>query len=223
MLQKQLRVPRPLVVMNCSERAQVQDERADLIRTRLDLPASARIVLYQGIVLTERGIEESMDAILEVPDAVLVVMGNGPHRPAIAARAAESRYAGRVELIDAVPPAELIRWTSSADVMVIAIPATSDNHRYAIPNKLFEAMAAGVPVVASDLPGMAPIIREVGAGVLCDPRSPASIAAGLRTLLEEAPDVAAERRSRILEAARTRYAWESHEERLLELWQRLLQ
>ena len=73
----------------------------------------------------------------------------------------------------------------------MAIPIQGDtlNHRLATPNKLFEALAAGVPVVASDLPGMAPIVRELDAGVLVDPARPAAIAAGIRALLEPAPDV----------------------------------
>ena len=61
------------------------------------------------------------------------------------------------------------------------------NHRLTTPNKLFEAMAAGVPVVASDLPGMATIVRATGCGLLCDPADPASIATALRAILD-APD-----------------------------------
>ena len=52
------------------------------------------------------------------------------------------------------------------------IQPTTLNHRLTTPNKLFEAMAAGVPVVASDLPGMAPIVRETGCGVLVRPGRP---------------------------------------------------
>ena len=55
----------------------------------------------------------------------------------------------------------------------MAIQPTTLNHRYTTPQKLFESMAAGVPVVASDLPGMASIVRATGAGILCNPTSPA--------------------------------------------------
>ena len=100
-------------------------------------------------------------------------------------------------------------WTASADVLVMAIQPTTLNHRYTTPQKLFESLAAGVPVVASDLPGMAPIVRATGAGVLCDPTSPASIAEAITTIVT-AP--AAERlalRERALRAAHERYNWEA--------------
>ena len=93
---------------------------------------------------------------------------------------------GRVFVLPAVTPGELLDWTASADVMVMAIQPTTVNHRFTTPQKLFEAIAAGVPVVASDLPGMAPIVRESGVGELCDPTVPVSIAAAIRRIVEPA-------------------------------------
>ena len=78
LLEEQLRVPRPAVVMNCREIWTPPSPRPDLIREALGLPAETAVVLYQGILTIERGIEQSMDAILEVPSAVLVLMGFGP-------------------------------------------------------------------------------------------------------------------------------------------------
>ena len=62
------------------------------------------------------------------------------------------------------------------------IQPTTLNHRLTTPNKLLEAIAVGVPVVASDLPGMAVIATESG-GELCDPEDPVSIAAAVRRIL----------------------------------------
>jgi glycosyltransferase involved in cell wall biosynthesis len=104
--------------------------------------------------------------------------------------------------------------------MVICIQPTSLNHRLSTPNKLFEALAAGVPIVASDLPGMARIVRETGAGVLCDPADPAAIAWALRTILDAPADERAALRRRILAAAHMTYSWEDQEVRLLDAYQR---
>ena len=95
------------------------------------------------------------------------------------------------------------------------------NHRLTTPNKLFEAMAAGVPVVASDLPGMAGIVRETGCGVLCDPTSPAAIAAAIRSILEAPEDERAAYRERALAAAHGTYSWEAQVEILLAEYGRL--
>ena len=64
LLEKQLRVPRPTVVMNCREIWTPPTPRPDLIREALGLPAETAVVLYQGILTMERGIEQSMEAIL---------------------------------------------------------------------------------------------------------------------------------------------------------------
>jgi glycosyltransferase involved in cell wall biosynthesis len=206
------------VVRNTPERFEPPTPRPDLIRERLGLSASTRVVLYQGNLMTERGIEEGMEAILQVPDAVLVLLGYGALRDELAAAAAGPPYAGRVHLVDAVPPSELLAWTCSADVLLMAIQPTTLNHRYTTPNKLWEALAAGVPVVASALPGMAEVVRETGAGVLCDPTDPGAIAAAIRSLLDQS---AAERdayRRRALTAAHDRYHWAAQVGPLLDLY-----
>ena len=118
----------------------------------------------------------------------------------------------------AAPPAEIPSWTASADVAVIPIQPSTLNHRLTTPTRLFDAMGAGVPVVAADLPGMAGIVRETGIGVLVDPTSPVAIAAGIREILEAPPERRAAYRDACLAAARGPYAWERGVERLLALY-----
>ena len=158
-----------------------------------------------------------MEAVLRVPDAVLVLLGYGPWRDELVAAAAAPPYLGRVFVLDAVTPDELLAWIASADAAVMAIEDTSPNYRFTTPNKLFEAMAAGVPVVASDLPGMAAIVRETGCGVLVDPGSVESIAEGLRQVLLATPEDRAAMVERCVRAHLDTYDWENQEGRLLEL------
>lgn len=207
-------IAEPAIVMNCPAAWSPPSPPPTHIRDALGLEPGTAIVLYQGQLISDRGIEQAMDAILEVPGAVLVLLGYGDWEPRYRARAAEAPYAGRVLLLPAVDPGELVSWTASADVMVMPIQPTTQNHQYTTPQKLFESIAAGVPVVASDLPGMAEVVTEVGAGVLCDPTSPASIAAAIRQVLDLAPDERAAMRSRILAAAHARYSWEVQVEAL---------
>lgn len=199
----------PAVVMNCPATWTPPVPQPDHIRNALGLDRGTAVVLYQGQFISERGIEQAMDAILEVAGAVLVLLGYGDWEARFRARAAAAPYVGRVFLLAAVEPAELVSWTSSADVSVMPIQPTTLNHRHTTPQKLFESIAAGVPVVASDLPGMAEVVTEVGAGVLCDPTSPASIAAAIRQILDADPADRAAMRARILAAARDRYNWEA--------------
>ena len=118
-------------------------------------------------------------------------------------------------------PDALLPWTASADILVMAIQPTTLNHRLTTPQKLFEALAAGVPVVASDLPGMAGVVTATGCGELCDPLSPASIAGAIRSILGRSPAERDALRARVLAAAHETYNWESQLVVLRELYAQL--
>ena len=215
-------ISRPAVVMNCPEHWDPPTPRPDRIRQALGLPPSIDVVLYQGNLKAHRGIEESMQAILEVPNACLVLLGFGPERERYRALSDSEPYRGRLYVLDAVPPQDLLEWSASADVMVMAIQSSSLNHRFTTPQKLFEGLAAGVPVVASDLPGMAPIVRDTGGGELCDPASPASIADALRRILGASAEERAAYGRRALAAAHATYNWEAQLQVLGGVYGRLL-
>jgi glycogen(starch) synthase len=177
-------VPMPLVVLNCAYRREPSSARPRLIRERLGLDPATPVVLYQGGFSRDRGIEQLIAALPALPAVALVLLGYGTLRTELEARAADPDLAGRLHVLPAVPPTELLDWVSSADVIAMPIQPSTLNHRLTTPNKLFEAMSAGVPVVASDLPGMAGIVRETGCGVLVDPTDPGAIGAAIRGLLE---------------------------------------
>ena len=219
-------LPLPLVVLNCAYRTNVADPPGRRFHETLGLPPDARVVLYQGGFSSGRGIEQLIAAIRAVPDAVLVLLGYGYLLPEIERLAAASdladpRLGPRVRILPAVPPTDLLDWVTCADVVAMPIQPTTLNHRLTTPNKLFEAMAVGVPVVASDLPGMAPVVRETGCGVVCDPTDPAAIAAAIREILEASPDERHGYRARALDAAHATYCWESQVEALLAEYGRL--
>jgi glycosyltransferase involved in cell wall biosynthesis len=185
---------------------------------RLGLPDGTRVVLVLGAVVAHRGIELAIRAMADVPNADLVVVGNGAAREGIEAQARRLPHAARIHFMDALAPDEILPWTAAADVALVPIQPSTLNHRLTTPTRLFDAMGAGVPVVAASLPGMAAIVRETGIGVLVDPTSPADIAGGLRDVLDASPERRAAYRKACLAAARGPYAWERQMERLQELY-----
>jgi glycosyltransferase involved in cell wall biosynthesis len=216
------------VVRNCPDRWDPPEPRPDRFRELLGISRDTTIVLYQGLLMADRGIEQAMDAILEVPGAVLVLMGFGNQngaqdtRDTYAALSARAPYAGRVHLVDAVPPQELLTWTASADISIMLFQPTSENHDQVTPQKLWEAMAAGTPVLASDLPGFRAIVTQTGCGRLVDPTDPVAVARTLREMLELGPVGLRAMGDRGLAAAHETYNWERQFEVLDEVYARIL-
>ena len=219
-IERRLRVPRPLVVMNCSANRESTGSPPRRFHAALGLSPDRRVVLYHGGLTRDRGIEQLVEAIATVPNATLVLMGYGDLQAALERQAREPWAGGTLAVLPAVPPADLIEWVASADVVAMPIQPTTLNHRLTTPNKLFEAIAAGVPVLASDLPGMAPIVTATGCGVVVDPTDATAIATGLRAILDASPEVAAGLRAG-LDRARREYTWDRQMDKLIAEYGRL--
>jgi glycosyltransferase involved in cell wall biosynthesis len=212
---------RPTIVFNGPLAAGVAQPAP--IRERLGLPPSVRIVLCLGNVAPGRGVEQLCRAIADVPDAVLLVVGpGGDFRERLRVEAERLPASDRIRFLPEVAPPDIPAWTAAADVAAMPIQPTTLNHRLTTPTRLFDALGAGVPIVAADLPGMAEIVRQTGAGVVCDPVDPAAIAVALREVLDASPERRAERRAAALAAAAGAYAWDRQVETLLGVYRDVL-
>ena len=209
---------RPVVVYNGALRQTPAAADHGRFQRALGLPLDRRIVLYHGGFSPHRGIEQLIDAIGDVPGAVLVCMGYGTMADALAMRIADAGLGERVRIMPAVPPEELLDWVAAADVAAMLIQPSTLNHRLTTPNKLFEAMAAGVPVLASDLPGMASVVRATGCGLLVDPADPVAIAARLREMLDAPAETRAAWSASGRAAAAGPYGWDRGFETLLAVY-----
>ncbi len=214
-------VEMPAIVMNCSYRYDPPTPVPRRFHERLGLEPTTRVVLYQGGFSRGRGVEQLIEAIRQVPDAVLVVMGYGALEADFRAAASAEENRGKVHVLPAVPPTELLEWVASADVVGVLFQHDTLNNYLSTPNKFLEAMAAGVPTVCSDHPGMGPIARETGCGIPVDPTDIDAIAAAIRTIVDEPPDERAARRARALAAAHDTYNWETQVQTLLDEYTRL--
>lgn len=218
----------PLVVMNCPPRwrpeAGEEPPRPDRLRAALGLAPERRILLYQGGFTAHRGLERIAEALLDprLAAAVAVYLGYGPLRAELEALAAEPPLRGRLFVLEAVPPEELLEWTAGADVTLIPLERSTLNHWLNSPNKLFESLAAGVPVVASRFPVIEPIVAQCQAGELLeDPTDARELAAAVERILALPPAEYAALRRRCRRAALERYNWETEGARLVALYARL--
>ena len=215
-----------VVVHNCAPRPTGELVRSNRIREAASIPEGAPIVLYHGGLRAGRGIPQLAGAMLEpgLEKAHLVFLGFGPLRDEADAIASEPQYGGRIHVIGPVPPLEVVSWVASVDVAAMPIQAHSQSYYLSTPNKMFEAFAAGVPVVASDFPGMRGIVAEDPErplGELCEPADPASIGRAIRKIIELSPEAWAELAARCRRAALERWNWETESARLVALYRRL--
>jgi glycosyltransferase involved in cell wall biosynthesis len=223
-LRRRLSPRRIVVVHNCPPRWQPPSPPEDRLRRALNLRPDARVVLYHGVFQAHRGLEQTAAAMAEpgMEAAHLVLLGYGT--APIGELLARHDVAGRVHYLAAVPPAEVPAWVAGADVDVMALEPVGLSIRLSTPNKLFESLAAGVPVVASDLPSLRRVLLDdpLGPlGVLCDPADPRSIASAIRAILERGPTERADLRARCLRAAHERWNWETEGARLVALYEEL--
>jgi phosphatidylinositol alpha-mannosyltransferase len=151
-----------------------------------ELPAGRKL-LFVGRLEPRKGFRYAVRAFVELasdfPDVQLVVVGDGPQRTLL--RRLEPRTRDRVHMRGAVTHAELPTFHAASDIFLA--PATG---RESFGIVLVEAMAAGLPVVASNLPGYSEVVRPGREALLVPPRNANAIARATASLLDD-PTLAA--------------------------------
>ncbi len=216
-------VPRSDAPRSDAPRSDAPADGSDLIRAATGIPGDVPIALYHGAFSRHRGLEQLAAAVAEpgLEQVHAVFLGYGGLRAELLALAAGPLAPGRVHVLTAVPPEELGAWVASADVGVMMIQASTINHRMSTPNKLFECLAAGVPVVASDFPEMRGIVCEDPAGplgVVAAPDDVPALAGAILSIVTADPVERAALRARCLRAAHDRWNWETESARLVGLY-----
>jgi glycosyltransferase involved in cell wall biosynthesis len=214
---------RVVVLHNTPSRWDPPAAPKDRLRAAAGIEPGTPLALYHGGFGADRGLVPLAEAMLApgLEGCHLVYLGFGELKERLVELAAEPRFGGRIHVLDAVPPDELLAWVASADVGVMPNQPTTANERLSTPNKLFESLAAGIPVVTSDFPERRRIILEDPAGPLgavCDPTDPLSIGAAIRSIVSLDSAAAADLRRRCLAAAHERWNWETESRRLVDLY-----
>jgi glycosyltransferase involved in cell wall biosynthesis len=158
-------------------------------RRRFGLPAEAPVVAVVGALAPEKRVGDAIAAVATLPEAHLLVAGDGPERRDLEGRAA-AEAPGRVVFVGTLPgPAAAL---AAADV--VALPSRTEG----MPGVLIEAGLSGVPAVATDVGGVGEIVVDGETGVLVPPGDAAALAAGLRRALADRDRLGAAARRRCL-------------------------
>jgi len=180
-------------------------------------------LVHLGALGRTRGAMEMLDALALCPEGTRLSLvgrftdGSGPD---FAARAAALGLAGAVAQHGWMPHAEALAQAARADIGLVLFQPGVENHRLALPHKLFDCMLAGLPVIAPAFAEeVAAVIREAGCGLLVDTAAPAAIAAAVASLADPARRAGLGARGRA--AALGRFGWAAEAERLVGLYDRL--
>lgn len=196
-------------------------EKNDRLHRKLGLALSVRIALYQGNIQPHRGIDILVRAAAFLEDdIVIVMMGKGvePTISQLKALIASEAVVDRVKILSPVPYEELLDWTASADLGLNIIPLDETlNKLTCLPNKFFEYLMAGLPVLASPLDAVASLVTSYNVGLVVSSTTPADVGAAINTMLAD-PVLLASMRRNALEVATNEFNWEKEGLQLMYLY-----
>jgi glycosyltransferase involved in cell wall biosynthesis len=155
-------------------------------RSELGVAERELLVVFQGSGINPgRGGEELLAAIPMTEGVRLLVIGSGDIIESLRRTAEESKASDRIIFLPRMSWEEMMRYTMICDAGLSLDTDTCVNQRYSLPNKIFDYIAAGIPVVVSPLPEVSALIERYGCGIVLEDLSPDSLARQLQRLADD--------------------------------------
>jgi len=178
---------RPIVVRNIPDIAAKPSREYASLKQQVGLPESTFVLLWQGGTGPTRLIEPIIESLAHAPECVFVIRGPsldlfGPDYLALARRLGVEN---RVILVPPVPSRDVVAAARGADAGIWTLPALCRNFTFALPNKIFEYMAADLPVLVAHYPEAKRLVADNGVGFAFDPYDPHSIAQAINRLIDD--------------------------------------
>lgn len=173
----------------------------DRVAAKTELGLAGPLIVTAGALIPRKNQLLSIEIAARIPDATLILVGEGPDRPALEAAIAARGLGGRVHLLGNRPHDEIARLLAAADVMLLA------SRSEGLANVWVEALACGTPIVIADIGGAREVLDRPEAGRIVAPEPEAMVGA-VRAILADPPAPEAVRR------ATERFSWERNSEAL---------
>jgi len=190
------------------------------LRTELDLPHERKIIILQGAGINiDRGAEELVEAMSYLSDYLLLIVGSGDVLPKLKKLVVTNNCKQNVSFIPKQPIDILRKYTAAANLGITLDKDSNINYKYSLPNKIFDYIHAGIPVLASDLPEISKIITQFNIGKICPDHNPKTIANCIKEMLQ------AEDEMKIWEENTTfaakEFNWDKERENLLVIFKKI--
>lgn len=186
-------------------------------KAALDLPTDKHLLVLQGSGINiQRGAEELVQAIQYLDDSLLMIIGGGDVLPILKQMVEQLQITERVRFFPRMPYQQMMAYTQLAELGFCLDKDTNLNYRFSLPNKLFDFIQAGVPIIASHLTETENIIRQYDLGLFIENHEPTTIAATIKDALSDAERYGCWKQH--LAVAAQDLCWENEEQKLLEIY-----
>src|SRR5581483_3658124 len=149
------------------------------VREQLGIPAGSLTIVCITQLLKDRKLEELLEAALETPDIYVIVGGKGVLQKQVLEAATANP---RIKFVGFASGRQIADYTCAADVVYYGFDPENPNARFSAPNKLYEALAAGRPLITGDFGEIAEVVRQSGCGIVLAEYSTAEIRKALERL-----------------------------------------
>lgn len=188
-------------------------------REEVGLDPEKHILLLQGSGINiHRGSEELVEAMRYLDDCQLVIIGGGDVLPILKEKVAQNHWDEKVMFFPRMPYQKMMAITQLAELGFTLDKDTNLNYRFSLPNKLFDYIQAGVPVVASHLVEIERIVRNYNIGTFVENHDPQSIAETIENALNDKDSLALWKQN--LTIAARELCWENEEKVLLDIYEK---
>ena len=176
-------------------------------RVRLGLPAAKNIIILQGSGINiDRGSEEAVLAMKYVNNAVLLILGGGDVMPLLRKLVSENHLEDKVIFKNRMPYVNMMEHTRLCDLGLTLDKDTNINYRFSLPNKVFDYIHAGIPILATRLPEVERIVKGYEVGDFTESHQPEAIATAINSMLNDSLKVAQWKKN--LQIASQELTWE---------------
>ena len=156
-------------------------------RKSLQMPEDKIVLLLQGAGINEgRGGEEIVQAMQYLPDYHLFIVGEGTVLPQLKGMTKQMQLQDRITFVSRQTPEKLFNYTSLADIGICPGKDLGLNAHFSLPNKIFEYIKAGTPMVVTDLPEWRRIVNQYNVGVVAEDVTPEKFAEAIKKLSDPA-------------------------------------
>jgi len=190
------------------------------LRKELKLPKDSFIVILQGAGINiDRGAEEAVQSMKYVQDVLLLIVGDGDVVPALKQTVKDEKLEDKVHFYPKQALHELMRYTHAADLGLTLDKDTNLNYKFSLPNKIFDYIQAGIPILASNLPEIKNVIETYQIGEIILDHTPATIAKAVEEIKINSFQITTWRNN--LQRAQQELNWSHEKEKLIALFHKV--